>query len=155
MHYEIERKFLVSGDFSSQIRDSVRITQGYLNSHPERTVRVRIWGEQGFITVKGIGSGSGMKRFEWEKEIPVEEARELIALCEPGVIDKVRHRIPVGEHIFEVDVFMGDNEGLVLAEVELQSEDESFEHPGWLGMEVTGDPRYYNAALAKIPYQMW
>ena len=153
MHYEIERKFLVSGDFTSQIRDSVRITQGYLNSHPERTVRVRIWGEQGFITVKGIGSGSGMKRFEWEKEIPVEEARELIALCEPGVIDKVRHRIPVGEHIFEVDVFMGENEGLILAEVELEQENEYFQRPEWLGEEVTGDPRYYNAALAKKPYR--
>ncbi len=155
MHYEIERKFLVSGDFTSQIQNSVRITQGYLNSHPERTVRVRIWGEQGFITVKGIGSGAGMKRFEWEKEIPVEEARELMDLCEPGVIDKVRHIIRVGEHIFEVDFFMGDNEGLVLAEVELQSENEAFLRPEWLGEEVTGDPRYYNAALAQKPYKMW
>lgn len=155
MHYEIERKFLVSGDFTSQIQNSVRITQGYLNSHPERTVRVRIWGEQGFITVKGIGSGAGVKRFEWEKEIPVEEARELMDLCEPGVIDKVRHIIRVGEHIFEVDVFMGDNEGLVLAEVELQSENEAFLRPEWLGEEVTGDPRYYNAALAQKPYKMW
>ena len=155
MYVEIERKFLVNGDYTSQIEDSVRITQGYLNSHPERTVRVRIRGEQGFITVKGIGSGSGMKRFEWEKEIPVDEARELIALCEPGVIDKVRHRIRVGNHTFEVDEFYGENAGLIMAEVELQSEDEAFERPAWLGMEVTGDSRYYNSELAKKPYRKW
>lgn len=155
MAQEIERKFLVAGDFKQYARKSEHIVQGYLNSTPERTVRVRIKGDKGYMTVKGISSQSGVSRFEWEKEIPVNEARELINICEPGVIDKVRHLVDVGEHIFEVDEFYGDNEGLVLAEIELSAEEEEFAKPDWLGEEVTGDIRYYNSMLMKNPYKGW
>ena len=155
MAQEIERKFLVDGDFRSSVRSTVRIVQGYLSSVPERTVRVRVKGDRGFITVKGIGSASGASRYEWEKEIPVAEADELLELCEPGVISKNRHMVDVGGHTFEVDEFFGDNEGLVVAEVELSSEDESFVMPQWLGEEVTGDMRYYNSMLMKCPYRTW
>ena len=155
MAQEIERKFLVSGDFKSEATKATRITQGYLSSIPERTVRVRIKGDKGYMTVKGIGSDSGASRFEWEKEIPVEDVRELLKICEPGVIDKTRYLVPAGKHTFEVDEFYGDNEGLVVAEVELGSEDEEFVRPGWLGEEVTGDPRYYNSMLMKKPYKTW
>ncbi len=147
MAQEIERKFLVEGEFRESAVEAFRIAQGYLCSVPERTVRVRIKGEKGFITVKGRGSESGMSRYEWEKEIPVAEARELLKLCEPGIIDKTRFIIPAGSHVFEVDEFHGANEGLVLAEIELSSEAESFPRPAWLGREVTGDPRYYNSTL--------
>ena len=148
---EIERKFLVCGDYSAEVYKSIRIVQGYLNSAPERTVRVRVKGDRGYITIKGIGSVSGVSRFEWEKEIPVDEALGLLKLCEPGVIDKVRHLVKNsdGAHVWEVDEFHGTNEGLVMAEIELSSEDESFDKPAWIGEEVTGDPRYYNSSLAK------
>ena len=155
MAQEIERKFLVSGDFKSEAVKATRITQGYLSSVPERTVRVRIKGDKGYMTVKGIGSDSGASRFEWEKEIPVEDVRELLKICEPGVIDKTRYLVPAGKHTFEVDEFYGDNEGLVVAEVELSSEDEEFVRPEWLGEEVTGDARYYNSMLMKKPYKTW
>ena len=155
MAQEIERKFLVAGDFKQYARKSEHIVQGYLNSTPERTVRVRIKDDKGYMTVKGISSQSGVSRFEWEKEIPVNEARELINICEPGVIDKVRHLVDVGEHIFEVDEFYGDNEGLVLAEIELSTEEEEFAKPDWLGEEVTGEIRYYNSMLMKNPYKGW
>ncbi len=155
MGQEIERKFLVRDGFKSGATAAVRITQGYLCSVPERTVRVRVRGDRGYITVKGLGSGSGMSRFEWEKEIPVAEARELLGLCEPGVIDKTRYLVPVGGHTFEVDEFYGDNEGLTVAEVELGAEDEAFERPSWLADEVTGDRRYYNSSLTKNPYKNW
>lgn len=155
MALEIERKFLVSGDFRQYVCESVRVVQGYLSSVAERTVRVRIMGDKGFITVKGISSASGASRFEWEREIPLSEAEALLELCEPGVIDKVRHVVPVGDHVFEVDEFHGDNEGLMMAEVELSSEDEMFMRPVWLGEEVTGDPRYYNSMLMKTPYKLW
>ncbi len=155
MGQEIERKFLVCGDFKSAAVKSVRITQGYLCSVPERTVRVRIKGDRGYMTVKGIGGVSGVSRFEWEKEIPAEEARELLGLCEPGVVDKTRYLVPAGGHTFEVDEFHGDNEGLTVAEIELGSEDEAFEHPSWLAAEVTGDRRYYNSSLTKTPYKNW
>lgn len=155
MAQEIERKFLVAGDFKQYARKSEHIVQGYLNSTPERTVRVRIKDDKGYMTIKGISSQSGVSRFEWEKEITVNEARELINICEPGVIDKVRHLVDVGEHIFEVDEFYGDNEGLVLAEIELSAEDEEFAKPDWLGEEVTGDIRYYNSMLMKNPYKGW
>ena len=155
MAQEIERKFLVSGDFKSEVTKATRITQGYLSSVPERTVRVRIKGDKGYMTVKGIGSDSGASRFEWEKEIPVEDVRELLKICEPGVIDKTRYLVPAGKHTFEVDEFYGDNEGLVVAEVELSSEDEEFVRPEWLGEEVTGDARYYNSMLMKKPYKTW
>lgn len=153
MSKEIERKFLVRGDFKSQAFRSERIMQGYLSSAPERTVRVRIKGNEGFITIKGLSNASGLTRYEWEKEIPVDEARELLQLSEPGMIDKTRYLVQVGNHVFEIDEFYGENEGLILAEIELQSEDEPFEKPEWLGKEVTGDPRYYNAMLSKKPYK--
>ena len=155
MAQEIERKFLVTGDFKSSARKATRITQGYLSSVPERTVRVRVKGEKGFITIKGIGSESGASRFEWEKEIPVAEVQELLKICEPGVIDKTRYLVEAGPHTFEVDEFYGDNEGLTVAEVELASENETFERPAWLGQEVTGDVRYYNSMLMKNPYKNW
>lgn len=155
MAQEIERKFLVKGDFKKLATKSTRITQGYLSSVPERTVRVRVKGDKGYITIKGIGSQSGASRFEWEKEIPVEEVNELLKICEPGVIDKTRFLVPAGKHTFEVDEFYGENEGLILAEVELGSENESFEMPSWIGQEVTGDARYYNSMLMKNPYKSW
>lgn len=155
MPVEIERKFLVKGGFKSRASSNVRICQGYLNSDPARTVRVRIQGGSGFLTIKGIGSESGMSRFEWEKSITADEASSLLTLCEPGVIDKTRYYVEVGSHVFEVDEFHGENEGLVVAEIELGSEDEVFQVPDWLGEEVTGIVHYYNAALSKNPYSLW
>ncbi len=154
MNQEIERKFLVSSDeFLKEEYASTRITQGYLNSDPERTVRVRLRGEQGYLTVKGRSNEKGTSRFEWEKTIGKEDALALLPLCEKGVIDKTRHLVRVGSHTFEVDVFHGENEGLILAEVELGSENEAFEKPEWLGEEVTGDKRYYNSYLSLHPYK--
>jgi adenylate cyclase len=155
MAQEIERKFLVKGEFKHEVAKATRITQGYLSSVPERTVRVRVKGEKGFITIKGIGSASGASRYEWEKEIPVAEVQELLKICEPGVIDKTRYEVNRGKHIFEVDEFYGENEGLTVAEVELSSEDEKFEKPSWLGEEVTGDARYFNSMLMKNPFKKW
>ncbi len=156
MLQETERKFLINGDYKPFVYKSVRIVQGYLCSDPERTVRVRVKGDKAFITVKGIGSASGASRFEWEKEISVEDAKALLVICEPGVIDKTRHLIKAdGEHIYEVDEFYGENEGLTIAEIELASEDEPFEKPSWLGPEVTGDSRYYNSMLMRNPYKNW
>lgn len=155
MSKEIERKFLVKGDYKPFVTKATRITQGYLSSVPERTVRVRVKGDKGFITIKGIGSESGASRYEWEKEIPVDEVNELLKICEPGVIDKTRYLVPAGKHTFEVDEFYGENEGLIVAEVELSSEDEAFETPDWLGQEVTGDVKYYNSMLMKKPYTKW
>lgn len=153
---EIERKFLVkSADFLSQSTKSNRIVQGYLNSNPDRTVRVRIKGNTGFLTIKGKGNESGTTRFEWEKEIPVAEAAQLLLLCEEGVIDKIRYEIPFGKHLYEVDVFEVDNKGLIVAEIELNDENESFEKPDWLGEEVTGEKRYYNASLSIFSYKNW
>ena len=155
MATEIERKFLVSGEFAVEAAESRHVVQGYLNSSRERTVRVRISGDKGFLTIKGITSDTGMSRFEWEHEISIDEAKSLLDLCEPGVIDKTRFIVPFAGHVFEVDVFHGENEGLILAEVELSSEDEEFERPLWLGKEVTGDVRYYNSMLMKQPYGLW
>jgi adenylate cyclase len=153
---EIERKFLVSSNaFKEEAFTQNRIKQGYLNSVPERTVRVRIKGEKGFLTIKGISNESGLSRFEWEKEIPVDEAEKLLLLCETGVIDKTRFEIKMGGHIFEVDEFYGENEGLVMAEIELKSESETFEKPNWLGQEVTNDKRYYNSYLSNNPFKKW
>lgn len=151
---EIERKFLVNNNsFLDDFSRSNRIVQGYLSSQPERTVRVRIKGEKGYLTIKG--KSEGFSRYEWEKEIDLIEAEKLLTLCEPGVIDKIRYDVIVGKHLFEVDVFSGDNEGLVIAEVELTSENERFEKPNWLGQEVTEDVRYYNSYLSKNPYKDW
>jgi len=155
MGKEIERKFLVKGEFKSDTKKETRITQGYLSSIPERTVRVRVKGDNGFITIKGIGSESGASRYEWEKEIPVDEVKDLLKICEPGVIDKTRFLVDSGNHTFEVDEFHGENNGLVVAEIELASETESFEKPEWLGEEVTGNTKYYNSMLMKNPYTKW
>ena len=157
MAQEIEKKFLVKGDFKAEAFKATRITQGYLSSVPERTVRVRVKGDKGFITIKGIGNASGAARFEWEKEIPVEEVQSLLEICEPGVIDKTRYLVKNtdGKHTWEVDVFDGDNAGLTIAEVELTDENEPFDKPAWLGEEVTGDPKYFNSMLMKNPFKNW
>lgn len=158
MAQEIEKKFLVKSDkFKAEAFKATRITQGYLSSVPERTVRVRVKGDKGFITVKGIGNASGASRFEWEKEIPVEDVRALLELAEPGVIDKTRYLVKAadGTHTWEVDEFYADNEGLTVAEVELTDENEAFARPDWLGEEVTGDPKYFNSMLMKNPYKNW
>ena len=152
---ETERKFLVAGDFRGEVSGASRIRQGFLNSTPGRTVRVRVRDDKGYITVKG--PAQGLTRFEWEKEIPAAEAELLLGLCEPGMIDKTRYLVPSadGMHVWEVDEFHGDNEGLVVAEIELGAEYESFPRPDWLGAEVTGDRRYYNSCLTKNPYKDW
>lgn len=156
MGQEIEKKFLIRSDaFKNEIVSKVRIIQGYLSSVPERVVRVRVKGDKGFLTIKGICDKSGASRFEWEKEIPHPEAEELLELCEPGVINKIRYNVIVGEHIFEVDEFYGENQGLTVAEVELGSKNEAFDKPSWLGEEVTGDPKYYNSVLLKKPFTKW
>lgn len=153
---EIERKFLIVGDFKADAYAHQRVTQGYMAGNSEgRTVRIRIKGDKGFITIKGASNDSGLSRFEWEKEISVEEADQLLKLCDPGVIDKVRYLIKAGNHTYEVDEFQGENAGLVMAEIELNSENEQFEKPVWLGKEVTGDIRYYNSQLVKNPYKNW
>lgn len=153
---EIERKFIVlNEDFKSFATIKKDIAQGYLNTNPNRTVRVRIANDKAFLTVKGKGNDTGMTRFEWEKEIPVKEAQSLLLLCEKGVIEKTRFEIPVGNHVFEVDEFYGENQGLVMAEIELSHENEPFEKPSWLGKEVTNDQRFYNAYLSKNPFSEW
>lgn len=155
MARETERKFLVSGDFMPEVYRSERIVQGYICSAPGRTVRVRIRAGKGYLTIKGASDAKGLSRYEFEKQITFEEATELMKLCEPGVIDKVRHLVKAGRHTFEIDVFHGANEGLVLAEIELEREDEPFDHPVWLGKEVSGDRRYYNSMLTRNPYTCW
>ena len=153
---EIERKFLVNSlKFKKEAVNSFEIAQGFLNTHAERTVRVRIKGNQGFLTIKGKSNESGTSRFEWETEISVVEAKELLQLCEKGIIEKIRYNIPYGNHTFEVDEFFGENEGLIVAEVELQHENEPFQKPDWLGEEVTGQTNYYNSQLSKKPYKTW
>ena len=153
---EIERKFLVKNlDFIKSSFDNNRIEQGYLNSNKDRAVRVRVKNNQGFLTIKGASDQSGTTRFEWEKEISIDEANQLLAICEPGAIRKTRYMVKVNQHTFEVDVFDGDNQGLIIAEVELSSENESFEKPDWLGQEVTGEVKYYNSQLSKNPYKNW
>ena len=153
---EIERKFLVNTDAYKQLSISqYRITQGYLSSVPERTVRIRLTEREAFLTVKGAGNKSGMSRFEWEKNIPLEEGRSLLALCEPGVIDKTRYLVECEGLTYEVDEFYGDNQGLVVAELELESENQSFTRPNWLGDEVTGNRAYYNSMLMKKPFSTW
>ena len=153
---EIERKFLVTTkDFKKEAKRKTRIIQGFLNTDKERTVRIRLRGNQGFITVKGMSSNDGVSRFEWEKEISETEAEALLKLCEKGVIEKIRHEVEIGNHIFEVDEFFGDNQGLIVAEVELNHVSETFEKPLWLGQEVTGDIKYYNSQLSQHPFNSW
>jgi len=158
MAMEIERKFLVVGDdYRRQAYSSDRITQGYICSGHGHTVRVRLRGDRGYLTIKGPSVDGGLSRYEFEKEISPKEAEELFKLCEPGIIDKTRYLVksPDGRHTFEVDEFYGDNEGLIIAEVELGASDEPFEKPDFIGVEVTGDHRYYNSHLRKMPYKMW
>ena len=153
---EIERKFLVtSNDFKKESFEQKKIVQGYLNTDPERTVRVRIKGDKAFITVKGKSNEAGFSRFEWEKEIPVKEAEALLQLCELGKVEKIRFLVKAGDHTFEVDEFYGDNEGLVVAEVELSSEKESFLEPDWLGEEVSAEHKYSNSSLTQNPFKKW
>ncbi|MCC9042022.1 CYTH domain-containing protein [Myroides sp. M-43] len=153
---EIERKFLVNSlDFIKQSYKHHKITQGYLNSHPERTVRIRLKDELAFITIKGKSNDTGTSRLEWEKQIDFNEANQLINLCEDYVISKTRYLIKSGIHTFEVDVFHGDNEGLILAEIELSSETEAYNKSNWLGEEVTGDIKYYNSYIANNPFKNW
>ena len=155
MSIEIERKFLVNGDYKSVAISHTRIIQGYICSQRGRTVRVRIRDRQGYLTIKGPSMAGGLSRYEFEKEITLDEALSLLRICEPGIIDKVRWLVPMGKHTFEVDEFHGENEGLVIAEVELKSENENFIKPAWLDQEVTGDDRYYNAMLTKHAYTRW
>lgn len=153
---EIERKFLVTAtDFITESDVQFEIAQGYLSSHPERTVRVRIKGDKGYLTIKGKGNETGMSRLEWEKEIPLDEAKNLLPLCEKGVIEKTRYLVKKGAHTFEVDIFHGKNNGLIIAEIELTNEKEIFEKPSWLGEEVTNQDKYYNAYLSQKPFSNW
>ena len=156
MALEIERKFLVKDDsYKAMAYSASRIAQGYICSSRGRTVRVRIREEKGYLTIKGPADSEGLGRYEWEKEIPVQEAQELMRLCEPGMIDKTRYLVKSGKHVFEVDEFYGENEGLTVAEVELESADESYEKPDFIGEEVTGDVKYYNSFLMKNPFTRW
>lgn len=154
MGEEIERKFLVTGDGWRRMAEGTRYRQGFLSTEPERTVRVRQAGPQGSITVKGKSVGA--RRAEFEYEIPVADAESMLdALCKRPLIEKVRYTVSVGSHTWEIDVFEGDNAGLVVAEIELESEDEAFVKPDWAGDEVTDDPRYFNSNLVAKPYRTW
>ncbi len=133
----------------------ISIRQGYLPTTSACSVRIRLEDEQAWLTIKGKGNASGTTRYEWEKSIDPGEANELLALCTGHLIDKERFLVPVGTHTFEVDVFWGVNEGLVVAEIELSDENEVFERPDWLGAEVTGEKRYYNASLTVHPFREW
>lgn len=156
MALEIERKFLVKDDSYKQLAySSSRIAQGYICSMRGRTVRVRIRDDKGYLTIKGPADIKGLGRYEWEKEIPLQEAQELMKLCEPGMIDKTRYLVKAGKHVFEIDEFYAENEGLVIAEVELETEGEAYEKPAFIGEEVTGDVRYYNSFLMRNPYTQW
>ncbi len=160
MALEIERKFLLKDSFEvADIKQLAShcfpIKQAYLNSDPKRTVRIRQKGDEAFLTIKGISTEDGLSRYEWEKTIALEEFEELLHLAEPGAIEKERFLIPVGDHNYEVDVFTGANKGLIIAEVELSAEDESFIKPDWLAEEVTGDKRFYNSQLSQTPYASW
>lgn len=155
MNYEIERKFLVTGDYKSEVYAHHRIVQGYLSSVPKRVVRIRIKDETAYLTIKSTVSGGGLTRYEWEREIPLEDAEVMLKFCEEEIIEKTRYLVKVGAHVFEVDEFYGSNQGLLMAEVELESEEEEFEKPSWLGEEVTHDARYYNSMLVKTPYKDW
>jgi CYTH domain-containing protein len=156
MSVEIERKFLVtSAIYREKAYLKTKIVQGYLSKDQFRTVRVRIKGQEGYITVKGAGDDSGMSRFEWEHCISVKDAEELLCLCFPGTIDKIRYNVKHGEHIIEVDEFSGVNQGLIVAEIELTHKDDFLELPEWIGEEVTGQQKYYNAQLSDFPYSEW
>lgn len=154
MAQEIERKFLVVGEYKNLAHTSMHLVQGYIASG-SRTVRVRISDDRAWLTIKGPSADGGLSRFEWEHEIPAKEAMELLHLAEGALIDKRRYLVDFEGHTFEVDEFYGDNEGLVIAEVELQSVDEPVVYPDWIGKEVTGVKRYYNSQLRSHPYRLW
>lgn len=154
MGEEIERKFLVTGDGWRERAEGLSYRQGFLSTEPERTVRVRVAGKRGTLTIKGISIGP--RRTELEYEIPLADAEHMLdTLCIRPLIEKTRHTLKLGTHSWEVDVFEGDNAGLVVAEIELQNEDEAFDRPSWLGEEVTHDPRYFNSNLVAHPYRAW
>ena len=155
MNIEIERKFLVCGEYKEKSYSHSHIEQGYFDTAPGRTVRVRIRDDKSYLTIKGPSENGGLSRYEFEIEVSPEDGRQLMRLCRPGKIDKTRWLVKSGSHIVEVDEFHGDNEGLVMAEIELKSEDEVFEKPDFLGKEVTGDKRYYNSHLMRYPYRCW
>lgn len=156
MNTEIERKFLVKDEFKKFTIKKYKIAQGFLSTVPERTVRIRIRDTKGFITVKGLSNKSGTTRFEWEKEIAIDEAQKLLALCKPPIIEKIRYIIPTSNELyFEVDEFLGENKGLLIAEIELPFENFQFKKPNWLGKEVTGEVKYYNSMLVKKPFRTW
>jgi adenylate cyclase len=155
MALEIERKFLVKGDFKKLAVQHLKIKQGYISSARGRTVRVRIKDDKGYLTIKGVTNESGVSRYEWEKEITHSDAEDLLKLCEPGIIEKTRYLIPADNFTFEVDEFHGENQGLIVAEIELRSESDEFIRPDWLGEEVTGDLKYYNSLLIKNPFTRW
>ncbi len=155
MGYEIERKFLVEGEFKSKAFKSFKIKQGYLALSGANVVRVRVKGDVGYITVKTAVKEGTITRHEWEYAIPQAEAEEMLELCEDAILDKTRYLVKVGDHVFEVDEFHGDNDGLLLAEVELDSENEKYDRPEWLGEEVTGNVRYYNSFLSIHPFKGW
>ncbi len=155
MNLEIERKFLVKGEFIHLAERYEVIEQGYLSTEPSRSVRVRLKGHKAYLTIKGKSNQSGTTRFEFEKEITVEEAIQLLELCSDEIIKKIRYYLKAGKHTYEVDVFAEQNKGLILAEIELNDEQESFIKPEWLGQEVTGDKRYYNLYLSEHPFLSW
>ncbi len=156
MPQEIERKFLVKDtSYREMAYASSQMKQGYICNTKTTTVRVRISDGKGFLTIKGASNHSGLSRYEWEREIPLSDAMDLMQLCEPNFIDKDRYRVKIGAHVYEIDEFHGANQGLVIAEIELNSEDEAFERAPFLGEEVTGDVKYYNASLRKYPYNQW
>ena len=155
MPTEIERKYMVSGDFTREAEIRYFLMQGYLYADEKKSIRVRIREDRAWLTIKGKPQQGGLQRFEWDKEIRREEAELLLPLCDEPPIEKYRYLIPAGKHTWEVDVFLGANEGLVIAEIELSEAGETFSRPSWLGEEVTGDKRYYNAHLIKKPYRSW
>lgn len=155
MAKEIERKFLIIGPYRMYATKHSRIVQGYISKDPGRTVRIRTNGDKSYITIKGQGNEAGTSRFEWEREISHEDAKNLFQLCLSGIIEKIRYIIPFEGHNFEVDEFLGDNQGLCIGEIELSDENESFSKPSWLGKEVTGDRRYYNSYISEHPYKTW
>ena len=153
---EIERKFLVkSNAYKEESFKATRITQGFLNTDKNRTIRVRVKEDKGYLTVKGKSTNNGLSRFEWEKKISKIDAESLLQLCKKGIIDKIRYHVKVDNHIFEVDEFLDENKGLIIAEIELNHENEIFKKPNWLGKEVTGDIKYYNSQLSKQPFITW
>ena len=153
MGIEIERKFLVIGEDWKQGLSAQLLSQGYLNRDKQRTVRVRIAGDEAWLTIKGVSQGA--TRAEFEYAIPLDDAQQLMALCDGPRVEKYRWRVPLGALVWEVDEFLGDNAGLVVAEVELSSEEQAFDKPAWVGAEVTHDPRYFNSSLASRPYRSW